>query len=154
MLAARKDATKRGWGYNLEFRLRRPSGEERWVHARSAVIRSAAGNISGCVGTTEDITERRRSEESLRLQEAALRSAANVVVITDRHGDIVWTNPAFTKVTGYTAAEVLGKNPRVLRRAQGRPRIPPTTIRTCGKPFSAARSGTVSFTTSAKTVRH
>jgi PAS domain S-box-containing protein len=115
VLANRKTANRNGWGFNCEFRFCRPSGEIRWVHARSVAIRSQAGQVTGYVGTTEDITERRKSEELLRLQEAALRSAANVVVITNREGNIVWTNPAFTRITGYTAEEALGKNPRVLK---------------------------------------
>lgn len=115
MLAARKVAIRNGWAFNYEFRFRRPSGEIRWVQARSVAIRSNTGAVTGYVGTTEDITERRKSEELLRLQEAALRSTANVVMITNRAGNIVWTNPAFTHITGYTAEEALGKNPRVLK---------------------------------------
>lgn len=49
------------------------------------------------------------------LQSAALSSAANSIVITDRKGRIVWVNPAFTALTGYKPEEVLGKTPRVLR---------------------------------------
>jgi nitrogen fixation negative regulator NifL len=63
----------------------------------------------------QDITERRGAEERIRLQSSALEAAANGIVITDRTGYILWTNPAFTKLTGYTAEEVLGKNPRFLK---------------------------------------
>lgn len=118
VLTAWKAASRNGWGFNHEFRFCRPSGEVRWVQTRAVPVRSQAGAVTGYVGTTEDITERRKSEELLRLQEAALRSAANVVVITNREGNIVWTNPAFTRVTGYTAAEALGRNPRVLKNNQ------------------------------------
>ena len=57
----------------------------------------------------------RDSEQRFRLQGAALESAANAIVITGRDGRIVWTNPAFTTMTGYTAEEAEGENPRVLR---------------------------------------
>ena len=57
----------------------------------------------------------RHMEAALRLQVAALNSAANSIVITDRNGAIEWVNAAFTKLTGYTAAEALGQNPRVLK---------------------------------------
>ena len=139
MLAARTTAAQ-GETFDYEFRMRRPSGEERWVHACSVVTRSQFGEVTGHVGTVQDITERRRAEELLRLQEAALRSAANVVVITDRKGNIVWTNPAFTKVTGYTAEEVLGKNPRVLKGDVPVSPYPPTYYQTLWKTIS---SGTV-----------
>jgi nitrogen fixation negative regulator NifL len=64
---------------------------------------------------TRDISERKRTDERLRLQSAALEAAANAVVITDRNGSILWTNPAFTQLTGYTAEEALGRNPQVLK---------------------------------------
>ena len=42
----------------------------------------------------------------------------NTIVITDLNGNIEYTNPKFTQVTGYTAAEVLGQNPRILNSGQ------------------------------------
>ena len=50
----------------------------------------------------------------MRLQSAALMAAANAIVITDRNGAIVWVNPAFTRLTGYTPAEAVRRNPRDL----------------------------------------
>jgi len=45
----------------------------------------------------------------------ALRGAGDVVIITDATSAICYVNPAFERVTGYSAAEVLGKNPRILK---------------------------------------
>jgi hypothetical protein len=59
--------------------------------------------------------ERKRAEETLRLQTKALESTANAVVITDREGRITWVNPAFTSLTGYRADEALGQTPRLLK---------------------------------------
>jgi len=50
-----------------------------------------------------------------RLFLPALNAAANAVVIADRKGRIVWINRAFTELTGYTAQEVIGQNPRILK---------------------------------------
>ena len=50
----------------------------------------------------------------LQLHAAALRATANSIAITDLKGTIVWTNPAFSALSGYSADEVLGKNPRLL----------------------------------------
>ncbi len=58
--------------------------------------------------------ERQHSEETLRLQAAALAAAANAIVIADRDGTVVWVNSAFTTLTGYPLAEAVGKNPRDL----------------------------------------
>ncbi len=63
----------------------------------------------------QDITERKQAEERLRLQSMALLAAANGIIITDRSGTILWVNPAFTKLTGYPAAEVIGQNPRLMK---------------------------------------
>jgi diguanylate cyclase (GGDEF)-like protein/PAS domain S-box-containing protein len=70
---------------------------------------------SGVIFTNiiRDLTIRREAEEQLRLQSVALESAANGIVITDRNGNIQWVNPAFTKMTGYSVDEVIGKNPRI-----------------------------------------
>jgi len=69
-----------------------------------------------------EVAQRKRVEEKLRLQSAALESAANAVVITGRDGIITWVNPAFTKLTGYSLEEVIGQNPRLLKSdAQDQP---------------------------------
>lgn len=59
--------------------------------------------------------ERRRDEEQLRLQAAALDSAANGIFITDRDGVIEWVNQAFTELTGYHLSEVVGRHSRLLK---------------------------------------
>ncbi len=65
-----------------------------------------------------DITSQKQAEEQMRLQATALESVANAIVVTDKEGDILWVNPAFTKLTGYSYEEALGKNPRILNSGQ------------------------------------
>ncbi len=60
-----------------------------------------------------DLTIRKEAEEQLKLQSVALESAANGIMITDRNGNIQWVNPAFTKMSGYSVEEVIGKTPRI-----------------------------------------
>ena len=62
-----------------------------------------------------DITERKRTDERLRLQSTALEAAANGIALTDSKGMILWINPAFTKLTGYTATEAVGQSSRLLK---------------------------------------
>jgi len=84
-------------------------------------ISSQAATIDGqltVVNVMRDISERKQAEADLVLQGAALVAAANGIVITDRNGHIVWVNPAFTRLTGYAADEVLGQNPRILKSGQ------------------------------------
>jgi two-component system, cell cycle sensor histidine kinase and response regulator CckA len=67
--------------------------------------------------SVQDITAAKRSDHQRRLLGAALHSAANAILITDRNGIIEWVNPAFTAMTGYSAAEAIGRNPRTLLRS-------------------------------------
>jgi sigma-B regulation protein RsbU (phosphoserine phosphatase) len=64
---------------------------------------------------TEDITERRKAEISLKKLVSAVEQTADAVVITDTHGIIEYINPAFEEMTGYNREEVYGQTPRVLR---------------------------------------
>ena len=67
----RKSAANRT-EFSLEFRLLRPTGECRHVHARSRPILTKQGEVTGHVGTVEDITDRKKSEEEIvRAKEAA-----------------------------------------------------------------------------------
>jgi PAS domain S-box-containing protein len=85
---------------------------EELVGQRTAELESANTHLQA------EIVERRRAEDQLRLQFTVLQSAANGLVITGRDGTIQWVNAAFTKLTGYTAAEAVGQNPRVLKSGQ------------------------------------
>jgi len=70
----------------------------------------------------EKVTQRTRqlseAVQHLDLQAAALKAAANAIVITDFHGTIMWVNHAFTAMTGYREEEVSGKNPRLLKSGE------------------------------------
>jgi two-component system cell cycle sensor histidine kinase/response regulator CckA len=60
-----------------------------------------------------DITERKHAEEANSRLATAVEQAAESIVITDTRGDILYVNPAFEKDSGYSRAEVLGRNPRI-----------------------------------------
>ncbi len=66
-----------------------------------------------------DLTERKEAEKESRLQVAALEAAANGIFITDREGMILWANSAFTRLTGYSREEIIGKNPRIFKSGSG-----------------------------------
>lgn len=102
----------------LENTNRHKNGRLVVLESSGMPILDAVGGFHGYRGIDRDITERKAAEGRLLLQSAALESAANGIVITDRDGTILWVNPAFTKLTGYTAEESIGKNPRVLKSGQ------------------------------------
>lgn len=61
------------------------------------------------------IKEMKSSNSQLLLNNSALLAAANGIAITDRDGNFIWANPAFTKITGFSTEEAIGKNPRILK---------------------------------------
>ncbi|MBN2487120.1 MAG: PAS domain S-box protein [Bacteroidales bacterium] len=63
----------------------------------------------------DDITEIKKAQEQLRKLSTAFDQTTATIVITDINGKIQYVNPQFVKTTGYTADEVLGKNPRILK---------------------------------------
>ncbi|HML87970.1 MAG TPA: PAS domain S-box protein [Methylomusa anaerophila] len=72
-------------------------------------------NIAEQVALAIHITANR---QRLRLLTAGLESAANAILITSRKGDIQWVNPAFLELSGYSAAELMGSNIRILESGQ------------------------------------
>ncbi len=80
--------------------------------------RTSLGSLPCVFGTGLDITARKQADKALRLRERALSASVNAIVITCRHGvehRIEYVNPAFEHLTGYTLAEVKGRDPRFMR---------------------------------------
>ena len=93
-------------------------GTDHTYLATRFVIRGDDNNIVGVVTKAQDITERKVYEHRLWLQSKALQESINVVVIADAADSdlpIIYANEAFENLTGYSQAEVLGKNCRLLQ---------------------------------------
>ncbi|MBJ6800109.1 SpoIIE family protein phosphatase [Geomonas propionica] len=95
---------------SVEHRIRHKDGSLRWVINTVVPRYSEQGELIAYDGLISDISERKRAEESLRVQSAALEAAANAIVITDRNGIVLSVNEAFTRMTGYTLAESVGRD--------------------------------------------
>jgi len=63
----------------------------------------------------ENITERKQADDELRKLSLAVRQSPVSIMITDTQGVIEFVNPAFSMITGYSAEEAIGQNPRVLK---------------------------------------
>lgn len=104
---------------DIEYRIRACDGDWRWLHTVGRVIgRDSSGRATVLSGTHRDVTERRRSHERLRLLQLAIDATTNAVLIADaRRSDqpIVHVNRAFERMTGYMAAEVIGRNCRFMQ---------------------------------------
>jgi PAS domain S-box-containing protein len=104
--------------FTLEYPCHAPEGM-RWFVMR---VTPFLGGHSSVVVTHENITERKLAEEEIsrRNQELAMLStvieqAVENVVITDPDGTIIYVNPSFERLSGYSRAEVIGQNPRLLK---------------------------------------
>jgi len=104
----------------VEYRLRRFDGQYRWIIANGVPRYSSSGEFEGYIGSAVDVTERKQTEERLRLLESVVVNATEGVMITDSSIDepgprILYVNESFTRVTGYSLDEVRGKTPRLLQ---------------------------------------
>ena len=64
------------------------------------------------------IWQRKRADEEVRQWSLAIEHSPVSIIITDKAGNIEYVNPKFTEVTGYSASEVIGKNPRMLKSGE------------------------------------
>ncbi|MGR9035725.1 MAG: PAS domain S-box protein, partial [Gammaproteobacteria bacterium] len=68
-----------------------------------------------------DITERKQAERQLLILSNATKQSSNAILITDAAGNVEYANPRFTELTGYSADELIGRNPRLLRSGKTAP---------------------------------
>ena len=105
--------------------------EREWTYVRKdgshlpvtlsvTTLRDAQGDPIGYLGIANDITERRRMEQELRIAATAFESQA-AILITDSSLRILRVNPAFTHLTGYAAEEAIGQSPSLLKSGRHDP---------------------------------
>lgn len=96
--------------FHEQFRILCPSGTK-WIEVWGFTAKDSFGKVSALVGTSQDITERRRAEEALRRNEELLRAAFDQVAVgfsmTDLEGRFLRVNEAYCRITGYTQEELL-----------------------------------------------
>ena len=99
---------------DLEIRIVRPDGEERWLHVQAENLRDALGHPRRVVGVVHDVTERRRAEERLHAGEERLRQVietTSVGILVAEHGEIVLRNRAIQRMLDLTDAELTVGDP-------------------------------------------
>ncbi len=96
---------------------------QRWYEIRTLPLSNRRQRLIGRALIIRDITDQRKLDEQLRQLSRAVEASPISIVITDTEGRIEYVNPRFTQVTGYTFAEALGQNPRILKTDQTPPEV-------------------------------
>jgi len=100
--------------WRCEYRVNLPVKGMRWLLGQANPEKLNDGSILWH-GFITDITAQKEIEIKLRMLSTAIEQSPTSVVIANLDAEIEYANPTFTKVTGYSLAEVIGKNPRVLQ---------------------------------------
>jgi diguanylate cyclase (GGDEF)-like protein/PAS domain S-box-containing protein len=120
-------AVTEGEAYSLELEMIRRDGEHRWVLSRGNIERNDRDEVVALFGTMQDITDRRESDEQLRLLRRVVESVPSGITVADAQQPdfpIVYVNPGFERMTGYRAEEILGRNARFLHSSEpGQPAL-------------------------------
>lgn len=74
-----------------------------------APLFDSAGQLTGVLGVSRDITERKRVEEQIRLAALVYQNSSEAMMISDETGRVIAVNPAFSRITGHAAEDVIGK---------------------------------------------
>ncbi|MBY6241411.1 EAL domain-containing protein [Methylosinus sp. Sm6] len=101
--------------YAIDHRLLFADGRVKWVAERCVTHYDSGGRPLRSVGTVQDITANRAAEEQLRLAANVFDDSLNGIVVTDADARIVKVNPAFSKIMGYSAAEIVGRKTSLLK---------------------------------------
>ena len=85
----------------------------KWVHGIGEVELNSSGDPIKMIGTIQDITERKKTEDQLLKLTRAIEQSPDTIVITNTKGEIEYANPIIVERTGYSREELVGQNPRI-----------------------------------------
>ncbi|MBK7422374.1 MAG: EAL domain-containing protein [Propionivibrio sp.] len=102
-----------GRNYSTELRLRRKDGSVFWGTLGGRAIDPDRPQ-EGSIWVYSDITERKQAEEKLHLAASVFTHAREGIMITATDGTIIDVNDTFSRITGYSRDEVVGRNSRIL----------------------------------------
>ncbi len=117
-VAAMREAIAAEESVTVTLRNYRADGTMFWNRVTITPIANTAGEVTHFLGYQEDVSQLKLYEHEKTLFEKQADAAPYAMFITDREGSIEYVNPAFEQLTGYTAAEAVGENPRILKSDQ------------------------------------
>gem|GEM_PF-643913 len=111
---------KKGPSFQLEYRIIHKNGQLVWVTEFGQGLMEE-GIYTHLEGFITDITKIKETDAKLLKLTTAIEQSASSVVITDTTGRIEYVNPHFTKITGYTGEEAIGKRVSILKSGKMSP---------------------------------
>ena len=94
-----------------------------FIPSEIQLMEEVTGNIGYALEIISTEKKRKLAEERLRKLSTAVEQSSASIVITDVKGNIEYVNPAFSKISGYSFSESLGKNPRILQSGLTDPKV-------------------------------
>jgi diguanylate cyclase (GGDEF)-like protein/PAS domain S-box-containing protein len=90
-------------------------GQDQVIRVTKVALRDDLGQVYGTLGISEDVTERKKAEDQLRLAAQVFERAGEGIMVTDAEQRVLTVNAAFTVITGCSAEEICGQTPRTLK---------------------------------------
>ncbi|MDH5751931.1 MAG: response regulator, partial [Deltaproteobacteria bacterium] len=109
----RRRETQDKRSYQMEYMHK--DGHPVYVQANASTLRDEEGRVTGSYAFISDITAQKKAEGERDKLFRAVEESPMAIVITNISGEIEYVNPAFTRNTGYSFEEAMGKNPRLLQ---------------------------------------
>lgn len=103
---------------DLEYRVRRPDGAERWVRVRGSTDPGNGAPLENLQGTVVDITEWKRMEVAIARLASIVESSDDAIIGVDQNGIIASWNQSAARMFGYDSAEIVGKPVSILAPSQ------------------------------------
>ncbi len=104
------------------FSVRKKCGHHFWASIKTNFFIPKEGGLA-TVWTLEDVSKCKETELKLHQMSLAVDQSSNSVVVTDSNGIITYANSTFTKITGYSANEIIGKKPSILQSGKTPPHL-------------------------------